>query len=345
MNASNKAVLPIAASAAQADRRRSAMKMKSLPFSILAAFLCLTAILRYEHGPNSWDRRVRARYAAEAIPAIGDLRVSSEVFRLDHGHLPGLARDRDHTFILREYTPIVVPPFRYHDSRIHESMSLGAFAQSVDGTNLTYQMSDTYWQPCGEDELWQHFLHDLGMNTNNLTGRFLRPHHIQYAALAKTNMASYLFVTGVFGNGDGYPVGTGNAVLEYHRADLRVRNVMTWERFFPIGNQQCAIWFQSMHTDYNPQDENSHVVPIADELFTAQTASEFFSAIKAMNSWGWDTDIRRPDYLKQGILLISMALLVLLLLVVSGIRYGFAVTILGFIITLMILLSFLPLST
>lgn len=313
--------------------------MKTIPLSLLAAILCSVAWFNWA---QSWDSRIRAQYAAEARPVIGDLRVQVELFRYENPQLPGLARDMDGQFVPRKYEPIAEMPWYYHDTRMHDLLCAGAFAQSIDGTNLTYQVSESGWKPVDEREYEYHFVNELGVNIDDMMGRRIRPCQIQYLALAKASRASYLYVIGVFGNGDGLPEGTGCAVMEYSCVDLGVRNVMTWERYFSIGNEQSALWLQSMKKNYDPQDENSHIVPVAVELFTAQTQGELAAAKSAMKSWGWNTDIRRPGHVKRNLIQISLASIGILALVVSSMRYGLVLTLLNFMLFIIIIISLIP---
>ena len=84
----------------------------------------------------------------------------------------------------------------------------------------------------------------LDVDDQELTGRQLKPNHVQYRAFGGgCKSGVYAYVIGAFGDGNGLAAGTGYAVIEILNFAVRDRRkfIGTWRRYKPQGDEQVML--------------------------------------------------------------------------------------------------------
>lgn len=240
---------------------------------------------------NSFRNTLRARYSWEAIPLIGHVRVKTELYRMEHGRLPGTspikrAADTDGDSDSQVFSSA--------DSRIDEDAAAGAYAQSFSATGLVFQIDQDSWKACNKKQTARHFAKLIDITHAELYGKFLKPEWVQYLAHANRSAGDHVYTIGVFGS-EPPALGTGYAVVEVVNAAYGHKSILTWERYFPLGERQTVFWVQPMETPYDPQDPAfARICPIPRELLNPRSVAELDAALAVMHNWGWNREILEP---------------------------------------------------
>ena len=234
---------------------------------------------------------VKAQYAAEPIPVIGNLRTQIGLFQYDKNYLPGLPKNPDgevictaayeteeikgestlagkggESIIVQEKSPIQT--FCSVSVKESEDATIGltTYRRAVfdDGKisgDTAYKLSLTERKGTTESvadgvtalinndtdvETYpytvNHFGKELGINYEDLTGKRMKPVHVQYRVLyGGYKSGIYAYAIGVFGDANGLAAGTGYAVLEIVNPDAGVKYVGTWERYKTVSGNAGQI--------------------------------------------------------------------------------------------------------
>jgi len=149
----------------------------------------------------------KSNYSAEAVPVIGNLRTKIELFRNEKGRLPGLGCVANATSQLREGV-----------SRVQTFLNGTNAAFTADFRNVVSVTNrHTVWS-------------DMDAGVDDLTGRSLRPQHIQYR-VDGCDGKKRVFAVGAFGDNYGLLEGTGYAVLEFSDPERNIKALAVWERY------------------------------------------------------------------------------------------------------------------
>ena len=234
---------------------------------------------------------VKAQYAAEPIPVIGNLRTQIGLFQYDKNYLPGLPKTPEGEVVCKgDYISadikeeatlsgkggesIIVsglsPIQTFCSVAIKESedatVGLSTYRRAVfdDGKisgdtayklSLTEKKAGTEKPADGVSALINsdtdietypytvnHFGKELGINYEDLTGKRMKPVHVQYRVLyGGYKSGTYAYAIGVFGDANGLAAGTGYAVLEIVNPDAGVKYVGTWERYKTVSGNAGQI--------------------------------------------------------------------------------------------------------
>lgn len=243
---------------------------------------------------------VKAQYAAEPIPVIGNLRTQIGLFQYDKNYLPGLPKNADGevqcdaTMMveiteeslkgkggisclvsgktpIQTFCPVDVTQtgsgadaikLRTYRRAIIDTVDAAAVAGDPDSgegaseaTTLKVCLAEALktgetvgtgiTQLSEEDTsmyLANHFAKELGINYEDLTGKRMKPVHVQYRVLyGGYKSGTYAYAIGVFGDANGLAAGTGYAVLEIVNPDAGVKYVGTWERYKTISGNAGQI--------------------------------------------------------------------------------------------------------
>ncbi len=243
-------------SAVMLDRVKLSAKAGVTLVELLVVML-IVVILAVSLTPLFRDYIVRAQYAADAVPAIGDLRTKIELFKYDNSFLPGLPRDLNGpTQNTSELTDNGVTSFAQtfalatvNGVEVWRPGIIGITA----GNPPSYGTATALTTPAN---IGIHFATDLNVNYENFSGSRLRPNHVLYyaargdaghtdpqAPTAATAEPGYMYVVAVLGD-NRLPAGSGYAVLELHNPLTETKIVATWERFrergLPVGRVVLA---------------------------------------------------------------------------------------------------------
>lgn len=225
-----------------------------------------------------------AQYAAEAIPAIGNIRTKIGVYVYDKGHLPYDPTKTD----IKVYEDVqtwdidsskgssdVFTPATYSFASVSKGRKTPVTLTSIDATSEASKFA-------------QHFATMLDVDYQDLKGNRSKPVHYQYFTIS-TNTSSY--VIGCFGNGEGLKKGTGYAVCELNFPHLGRKLIGTWKRYKSYNDDAGAIAFT--HDD-QPDDtvgkvldcyvpDHTDVDPTA--ISDVATLDQYIDTMKAA---GWE---------------------------------------------------------
>lgn len=252
---------------------------------------------------------VKAQYAAEPIPVIGNLRTQIGLFQYDKNYLPGLPKDAvgdvqctaalmpkyDDLLLGRggasrlsaETTPIQT--FAAVNSgnltvyrravisqidqaaveadaeagieareastlrlQLAEALGTGEQVKPVEEGGIVTEMPEEDPDNPVQGGMYfaNHFAKELGINYEDLTGKRMKPVHVQYRVLyGGYKSGTYAYAIGVFGDANGLAAGTGYAVLEIVNPVAGVKYVGTWERYKTVSGDAGQIQMVSMLED------------------------------------------------------------------------------------------------
>ncbi len=192
----------------------------------------------------------RAKYAADGIPMIGNLRTQVQLYQYEKEHLPGLNRYVDGTPIVATNGILQL----YGNSQLHDdtdptnSLDATAAAHSMTRTGeLTIQGNTTaplVWATLGNAD-FNHYTVDLDLAAADFEGRNVRPENFTYSAFVggyKNN--NYAYALGVFGDGEGIKSGTGYAVVEVYNKSYAAnpKILATFRRWRPqFRKTECTV--------------------------------------------------------------------------------------------------------
>ena len=231
---------------------------------------------------------VEAQYAAEAIPAIGNLRTKVGLYQYDKGNLPSVCTfDTTLTDIFETWgfsdgngTVSSSPT----DAYVAGYKSLVSEAASSDTQVTTYTP--------GSDASKGNWGYLIDVDNQDLVGKRCKPVHFQYAVMA--NGSTYCYVIGCFGDNNGLPEGTGYAICELSvkANDGNVyKQIGTWKRYKATTDGQITFGtITSVATDSDTAKKSSTFCAIpAKSLFESPNAtSGELDIVGYMESYGWE---------------------------------------------------------
>ena len=131
----------------------------------------------------------------------------------------------------------------------------------------------------------------LDVDDQDLTGRRLKPNHVQYRVLGggcKTDASAY--VIGTFGDGNGLAAGTGYAVIAIVNRAAGRKFVGTWECYEPCGDEQivlCTAGESGVADGSQAKDKN--VCWLGDPTgYLSTDAATVQKAIEQLKRTGWE---------------------------------------------------------
>lgn len=203
---------------------------------------------------------VKAQYAAEPVPVLGNLRTQIGLYQYEKNYLPGLPKlENGEVDLSNSYGNETTTTYPQGGSSFTLDKNYGGnqswvAVKSAKGL-YTYRTSIGGYPSSGTTPKWydgngtdtagatppddtsylavsNHLADCININYEDLTGKRMRPKHVQYRVLCggyKTG--TYAYAIGVFGDADGLASGTGYAVIEIVNPKYNVKYVGTWERY------------------------------------------------------------------------------------------------------------------
>ncbi|MDD5707271.1 MAG: prepilin-type N-terminal cleavage/methylation domain-containing protein [Kiritimatiellae bacterium] len=255
----------------------------------------------------------RAKYAADGIPAIGNLRTQIQLYFTEKEYLPGLNRTVNGD-VLRDEAPTAdAMSGRYGTSGLQDqaapnAVQTGVYGQTLDKSGATYiqsgpivtkntKWSDPWTKLVEDDAKNNHFTKDLDISPSDLTGNNVTPDCFVYSAAAGAYKGNvYMYVVGVLGNGEKLKSGTGYAILEVNNSANAAapRFNATWKRWKPkyketecSVEQVCMTVVNGTQIDpAKPQDLADHcMIPI--ELLSTDS-NTVVTAMTKLRTAGWE---------------------------------------------------------
>lgn len=220
----------------------------------------------------------------EGVPVIDNIRSKVELFLDEHDYLPGVSTSDG---------KVVTNDCGYATSALRaDDKSAAAIDNNAIQTMEVDDSSGKVNYFCGgcvltnESEMANHVWSCIEMSASNLTGRRLRPEHMQYAAIMSSSNACY-WVVACFGDGNGFPAGTGYAVAEFNDQANKRKFVATFENYKPESEKALVLDVSEKvpGNRYDMLKVGKVFLPTAEMLLT-----DYDNAIKAMEDFGWRFD-------------------------------------------------------
>lgn len=306
---------------------------------------------------------VKAQYAAEPVPVLGNIRTQIGLFQYEKNYLPGMVRldNGSLKYVGGEGTGVKdmqsavqnIPGFenggKGGDSTLAEKTALQTFVGAQkdekspvsykcaiidtfgnvtkdEGSLGTYSVGDTKvmledgmstiaklgaifpsWSdeknevPEGEADpaadFSYHFAKDIRIDYQDLTGKRMKPTHIQYRAIfGGYQSGAYAYVIGVFGDDNGLAAGTGYAVIEIVNPAAEVKYVGTWERYKTVSGDAGQLVIMDAQetktiTESNPQDAlkaNLCWIGNPSKYLDAKNSENVKAGIEELRKAGWE---------------------------------------------------------
>jgi len=236
------------------DRARMSAKAGVTLIELLVVVLIIV-ILAVAMLPVLTPFVTRAKYAADGIPQVGNMRTKVQLYMTENEYMPGLDRTLDGT-VLREASGSNEYVLAYGNSTLladdvppqtnEPPESVARFgqcmAQNGDQFSQTLGLAppgvrttwDNIWDPVTVNQFVNHYATDLDISDADLIGNNCGPENFVYACpVGKYKGNKYLYIVAVLGNGDKIPSGTGYAVLECYNPnnENNKKVVATWKRW------------------------------------------------------------------------------------------------------------------
>lgn len=247
---------------------------------------------------------VEAKYAAEPIPVIGNLRTKIGLYQYEKGKLPCIADNVKDPSTGKETpqiegTPQIetwIPTATENGTTIGDASAVDYFTVAKVGfpasepplTGLA-AISTSDADLNGTLLRTKHLSARCDIDYQELKGANSKPHHYQY--LVMRNGTSYAYFLGCFGDGNGLKMGTGYAVCEIV-ADGH-KYVGTWKRYKPVTNStgdDIPVCFTSA-SDPNRDGKKQLGCVIPDRIsidMAADNGSGKLDIVADMEGFGWE---------------------------------------------------------
>lgn len=193
---------------------------------------------------------VKARYAAEPIPVLGNVRTMVGMYKFERTVLPGTvvatkgatATERN-SILDSSVNPAGVQSFTTYSNSV--SGGIG-FARAILGQTATPFVNAGPLDSVVGARDGDHFAEDLELDYRELTGNRFRPHDVQYV-VPYADGDAYIYAIGAFGKGGdgGLDIGTGYAILEIVDPTNQRKILATWDRYKTENTTPVQLQFTS----------------------------------------------------------------------------------------------------
>lgn len=220
--------------------------MKGVTLVELLVVILIVIILSVSMLPLLQPYVIKAQYAAEPVPVIGNLRTKIGLYQYDKGKLPTFADTATDgsvdTPVVETWAPAATEGGQTEASADAVDYYTPAYAEfTEDATTYTKTLIDPT-DTAATADIAKHIQTRIDVDYQDLKGKRSKPHHYQY--LVMRNGSQYAYFVGCFGDGSGLKMGTGYAVCEILMAGHKY--VGTWERYKPEpdadGNDQVVVF-------------------------------------------------------------------------------------------------------
>lgn len=220
---------------------------------------------------------VKAKYAAEGIPAVGHIRTLVAMHYTEKDVLPGVQSITDPATAETLYAATSQSAVRI--AAAAPDADAGNFADTVqsmrgNGDKIFYKApSAATGTPITDtDILSTHFANQVELSATDLLGKNAKPDQFQYMVMdSGFKDTSYAYAVGVFGKGGGIAAGTGYAVVEIVNAKntLHPKITAVWQRYKEeksTGPIILVVQSAAASWGINGKSEVLNELPIASEL-------------------------------------------------------------------------------
>lgn len=253
-------------------------------------------------GVAAWSRWltpaiVKAKYEAEVRTCMAIFFIDScEMYRVEYNVQPGLAHlsgairtdDRACNFMRKgSVTNGGTTRLGADSGRVQTFQKMGQETEYVPAI-LAPVLSES--QVPRDDCVGRgHVADAIQRECDELFARYVRPSHVQYVSgCGGYGMSDYWYAHGCFGDGDGLPVGTGEARIDLENVALMTKRVATWRRYRPKDGCKEQILF-AIGDEYmgDPKAPNRCYIPPTAELMS-EVPAVFAAALQIMRDYGWE---------------------------------------------------------
>lgn len=248
----------------------------------------------------------QAQYSAEGVPVIGNLRTKVELFRIENDYLPGVPIDAAGKVVnvsgkTRTTSDLSADTVGTEPTDLTDATTTWNGVQYLvvdDSSSAGGNVTTKYMSGSKElaSVLGQHVWNRIDVNYSDLTGKKLRPQHIQYVVL-KSEGDAYYWVVACLGDGSGLAKGCGYVVAEYNNPNIKRKFVATYENYKPRYASQLKLEANSSTglgaTDIDSLKLNGVIYlpalgTLEDDAGTTETT--YTSALETMRAYGWQVN-------------------------------------------------------
>ncbi len=262
--------------------------MKKREWMMLAAVLSVAALLQGCLSPYVTE----ARYAAEAMPVLGNLRTKIGLYQYEKDALPCIVTNE---VVNGEDTGKVISP----QIETWISANQGTATVSANPSEAYVYKMASCALPSGEPPLKGLAAFDpatcLGVKSRHLgvlvdidpldlLGKQSRPNDYQYLVM-RNGRGCWVYFVGCFGDGDGLSAGTGYAVCEIASTLSHMKYIGIWKRYRPTGDTQICF---TSGTSCKDGPALGCYVPEKSEFDNMSEKSALLRIVDTMRMHGWD---------------------------------------------------------
>ena len=224
---------------------------------------------------------IEARYSAEAVPVIGDIRTKVELFRIEHNYLPGVQTNGAGKALCT--TSDLIGGAEISGTNGVQYMIV---SEPVDDVAKEQYFCGGTELGLSDPRLGCHVWKQLGIDATELRGGGLYPHHMRHLVL-HSNGDAYFWVIGCLGDGNVLRKGTGYAVAEYNDPVSKRKFVAKFKQYKPDFDGQLSL-FVDDSTDIDVEDFRTRGL-IYLPSWTAMT-NDYNKAVGTMRKCGWQVN-------------------------------------------------------
>lgn len=208
----------------------------------------------------------QAKYAAEAIPALGNIQTKINLYQYERDKLPGTTGS----------TNAVASTWMKDDQASKGKIVVYKKAKltGIDGASPSREV-------LGDSD--SHISDFIDVDWQDLTGKRINPSQFQYAVIKGDGAAKYGYALGIFGNGEGVAKGTGYAILVLVDTTNKVKIIATWERYKPKADQNVNFKMSASGTI----GDSECAIPNLNAITGATTVDSWKTIATRLKTAGW----------------------------------------------------------
>ncbi|MGN0853146.1 MAG: type II secretion system protein [Kiritimatiellia bacterium] len=222
----------------------------------------------------------QSKYAAEALPTLGNIQTKINLYQYEKDKLPCTIETTDNNGVKTEtaqdsdaYTWMLDTSKSEGKARIYK---LAKDSGIVSGTKTVTEYTES-----------AHLKHFVDVDWQDLLGKRINPSQFSYHVIKGSGAAKYGYAIGIFGDGDGIAKGTGYAILVLVDTQSQIKVIATWERYKPATDETIQFKASSAISDKGNGNDNYCRIPDL-ALFTGATdASSWSPILDWLKSEGW----------------------------------------------------------
>ncbi|MGN0854777.1 MAG: type II secretion system protein [Kiritimatiellia bacterium] len=220
----------------------------------------------------------QSKYAAEALPTLGNIQTKINLYQYEKDKLPCTIETTDSNGVKTEsaqdsiaYTWVLDTTNSDGKARVYK------LATDAGLTSGTANVSDYAGSA--------HLKHFVDVDWQDLSGKRINPSQFSYHVIKGSGAAKYGYAIGIFGDGDGIAKGTGYAILVLVDTASQRKVIATWERYKPVSDE--TVMFKTVATASTPSEDKFCKIPTMNMLLSATDSSSWSTILEWLKGEGW----------------------------------------------------------